>query len=132
MDDASVAGRERVIAEINAGSHGEPAAAEGAGTNDALRFFEALRPGGPWVLTAIIPDRPNPETITATNPKQVVAFLNKYNGTRNLYYSVNPTRTALKSKAKKIDIARIDTCRPISIRPRAKAPKPPRPATSNN
>ena len=35
-------------------------------------------------------------------------FVRKYDGRRNLYYSVNPTRTALDEKAKKTDIATIE------------------------
>jgi hypothetical protein len=40
--------------------------------------------------------------------RQVDAFVRKYDGKRNLYYNVNPTRTALNKKAKKTDIAAIE------------------------
>ena len=36
------------------------------------------------------------------------AFVGKYDGKRNLYYSVNPTRKAMTSKASKLDIAAIE------------------------
>jgi hypothetical protein len=73
----------------------------------AVDFLERLRSGGPWVLTAIVPDgRTN--TITARTPEEVLAFVAKYDGEQNLYYSVNPTRGEMTKKAKKTDIARIE------------------------
>ena len=73
----------------------------------AVEFLELLRPGGPWILTAIIPDGPR-ETITATNADAVRAFVSTNDGKKNIYYSVNPTRTALTKKAAKADIAAIE------------------------
>ncbi len=78
----------------------------------AFAFLRQLRPNGPWVLTAILPD-PVPGkqpaiTITATDFDQVVSFIEKHDGTRNLYYSVNPTRTMMNRKAAKTDIAAIE------------------------
>jgi predicted P-loop ATPase len=70
-------------------------------------FLQKLRPGGPWVLTAIVPDG-GTTTITATTADQVDTFVRQHDGKRNLYYSVNPTRTVLNSKAKKADIAAIE------------------------
>jgi hypothetical protein len=73
----------------------------------AAKFLEKLRPGGPWVLTAIVPDG---KTTTATvyTADQVEAFVRKHNGKRNLYYSVNPTRAPLNKKAAKTDIIAIE------------------------
>lgn len=73
----------------------------------AIEFLEALRPDGPWALTAIIPDGPT-ETITATTAGEVSAFVRKNNGKKNIYFSVNPTRTTMTSKAAKADIAAIE------------------------
>lgn len=64
----------------------------------AVDFLQSLRPDGPWVLTAITPDGPI-ETITARNEMDVCSFVRKHDGKRNIYYSVNPTRTAMTSKA---------------------------------
>jgi hypothetical protein len=75
--------------------------------NAAVDFLEKLRPGGPWVLTAIVPDG-GTTTMTAKNAEDVKAFVRQHDGKRNLYYSVNPTRTALSKKAAKIDIAAIE------------------------
>src|SRR5262245_56036193 len=70
-------------------------------------FLDKLRPGGPWVLTAILPDG-GTQTITAKTAAQVDGFVRKYNGKRNLYYSVNPTRKAMTNKAAKKDIAAVE------------------------
>jgi hypothetical protein len=84
-------------------------AAQGPNTAErlAVEFLEQLRPKGPWVLTAILPDGPI-ETTTAHSASEVVAFVIKCNGIRNLYYSVNPTRGAVVKKAAKTDIAAIE------------------------
>jgi hypothetical protein len=70
-------------------------------------FLEQLRPAGCWVLTAIVPDGPT-KTITADSRRDARRFVEEHDGTRNLYFSVNPTRTAMSSKAAKVDIAAIE------------------------
>lgn len=75
--------------------------------DEAITFLELLRPNGPWTLTAIVPDGAI-ETITAQSTDAVAAFVAKYNGERNLYYSVNPTRTLILKKASKTDIGIIE------------------------
>ena len=72
-----------------------------------LIFLSSLRPGGPWVLSAIVPDGPI-ETITALTPSDVRAFVARYDGKRNIYFGVNPTREVLNRKAAKTDIAAIE------------------------
>jgi hypothetical protein len=74
---------------------------------EAVDFLERLRPGGPWVLTAIIPDGKT-TTITACNADEARQFIRDYDGQQNLYFSVNPTRRAMSKKAAKTDIARIE------------------------
>jgi hypothetical protein len=82
--------------------------------SEPYRFLAQLRPNGPWVLTAILADKstdpqiPTTITNTASTDAEVNAFVNKYNGYRNLYYSVNPTRSATTKKAAKTDIAAIE------------------------
>lgn len=73
----------------------------------AVEFLEKLRPGGPWVLTAIKPDGPT-KTITASTAEDVATFVDANDGENNVYYSVNPTRTVLAKKASKADIAAIE------------------------
>jgi predicted P-loop ATPase len=75
--------------------------------NEAAEFLERLRPGGPWVLTAIIPDG-DTVTITAKTAEDVCAFVKKHDGKRNLYYSVNPCRRSMSKKASKLDIAAVE------------------------
>jgi hypothetical protein len=75
--------------------------------DEAVDFLERLRPDGPWVLSAIVPDGPI-ETITALTPSDVRAFSARHDGERNLYFSVNPTREVLSKKATKTDIAAIE------------------------
>jgi hypothetical protein len=74
---------------------------------EAIRFLEQLRPGGPWVLTAIVPDGPT-LTVTATTADDVIKFVQTYDGKQNCYFSVNPTRTVMRKKAAKADIAVIE------------------------
>jgi hypothetical protein len=75
--------------------------------DEAISFLEQLRAGGPWVLTAITPDGPT-ITITAHSTAEIESFIREHNGTRNQYYSVNPTKTAMSKKAKKTDIAAVE------------------------
>jgi hypothetical protein len=75
--------------------------------NSTVDFLQRLRPGGPWVLTAITPDGPT-TTITARMAFEVENFVKQHNGKKNLYYSVNPTRTDLTKKASKTDIAAVE------------------------
>jgi predicted P-loop ATPase len=77
------------------------------GANVAAEFLQKLRPGGPWLLVAIVPDDA-PIAFTARTTDQVKAFVRKHNGKANLYYSVNPTRKAMNKKAAKTDIAAIE------------------------
>jgi len=71
-------------------------------------FLSWLRPEGPWVLTAINPEAKGIETRTLATESDVAEFIAKFEGKRNLYYSLNPTKTAMTSKASKADIARVE------------------------
>ena len=72
-----------------------------------LDFLACLRPGGPWVLTAIHPDRRGIETRTLRTRGEVEAFCDRHRD-RNLYYSLNPTRRAMEKKAERTDIAALE------------------------
>jgi virulence-associated protein E len=76
-------------------------------SDEPVNFLQQLRSGGPWLLIAIEPDG-RPVATTATNADEVRAFVRGYDRKRNLYYSVNPTRTAMSKKATKLDIAAIE------------------------
>jgi hypothetical protein len=70
-------------------------------------FLEWLRPGGPWLLSAIVPDGAI-LTKSVSSERDLKAFLTLYDGQRNLYYSVNPTRKGLAKKASKKDVTAIE------------------------
>jgi len=70
----------------------------------AADFLEAFRPGGPWVLTAIRPDRKAIATRTVAKAEEVVAFCDRHSD-HNLYFSVNPTLRPTEKKAEREDIA---------------------------
>jgi putative DNA primase/helicase len=70
-------------------------------------FLQTLRPGGPWVLTAIVPDK-GTNTITVQTADAVEAFVHERDGRCNIYYSVNPTRQMMNKKAAKVDIAAVE------------------------
>jgi Mesyanzhinovviridae DNA primase len=74
---------------------------------EAISFLEQLRPGGPWVPTAITPDGPT-ETNTVRTAAEIESFIGEHDGKRNIYYSVNPTKYAMSKKAKKTDIAAVE------------------------
>jgi Mesyanzhinovviridae DNA primase len=76
---------------------------EGSCCHNALEFLQQLRPA-PWVLTAILPDG-DTATFTCKTKRETEKVIRAYNGVRNIYYSVNPTRTAMTKKAAKKDIA---------------------------
>jgi hypothetical protein len=74
---------------------------------EAVDMLERVRPGGPWLLSAIIPDGVI-KTVTARTADEVRKFISAHNGKRNLYFSVNPTRHAMDKKASKLDLAAIE------------------------
>ena len=59
------------------------------------------------MLTAILPDGPT-ETKTARTVAGIKSFISEHDGKRNIYYSVNPTKTTMFKKAKKSDIAAVE------------------------
>tara|TARA_R110000803_G_scaffold20201_18_gene52305 strand:- start:862 stop:3258 length:2397 start_codon:yes stop_codon:yes gene_type:complete len=80
-----------------------------ADVNQSVSFLAWYRAEGPWVLTAIAPDKRMLETVTfkVGEEKQLEAWLAKSNTDKkwNIYFSVNPTLCAVSKKAEKKDIA---------------------------
>ena len=74
-------------------------------TPAALDFLERWEPGGPWVLTAILPDRTSIKTATFTDRKEAGAWLGEVNGTFNCYFHVNPCTGPLTKKANLEEVA---------------------------
>ena len=71
--------------------------------NVATNFLDHLRPNGPWVVVAIYPNAPTPVVRTFTRPEDVGTFITTHNKQAGIYYSLNPTKTALTKKATKAD-----------------------------
>jgi hypothetical protein len=67
-------------------------------------------------LQGILPDKP-PElhaphivAITVHTIAEALAFVQQHNGTRNLYYAVNPLKYDMNKKAEKTDVASVAYC----------------------
>ena len=61
-------------------------------TEEAMEFLQAFSPEGPWALTAISTDRKGIDTATF-GPAELDdcrAWIDKYNGERNLYFPCQP------------------------------------------
>lgn len=77
---------------------------------EALEFLRRLRPGGPWQLVAITPDRVGPRRgCRAVTAEAVERFIATHNQRRNLYYHLNRCRSGMiEAKASKSDISDIE------------------------
>lgn len=75
--------------------------------NSPIDFLQAFHPDGPWCLTVLDPEQ-KAGAVTATfspqRVEQAAAFIDAWNGKRNLYFSVNMLREAMSKKAKATDI----------------------------
>ena len=72
----------------------------------ALDFLKKWNSGGPWVLTSIQTDKKGITTTTfrPDQEEELNAWLDKFNGERNIYFHVNSVIRELSSKAHKEDI----------------------------
>src|SRR5215475_8054100 len=78
------------------------------GLEQATAFLKRLRPGGPWALTAIIPDGGTvTETFAERDEAAMAAFIRQRNADerRNVYYTINPVHGAVHKKPTKKEIA---------------------------
>lgn len=74
-------------------------------TDDAVTFLEGWCPGGPWVLTSIIPDgKTETDTFWADDMARMRAWIDERQGVQNIYFTVNRTFRAMKVKPKKLHI----------------------------
>lgn len=87
-------------------------------TPAALDFLERWEPGGPWVLTAIRPDRKSIDTATFTDREAAGEWLEEHNGKYNLYFHVNPCTGPLTKKANLSEVAALAWLH-VDIDPRA-------------
>lgn len=86
----------------------------------SLDFLKQFRPGGPWTLTAVPVEGGKLDTATfeAKAAKKIEAWLKKYGAKHNIYFSVNPTCTAVSKKASRSDIAAVEYLH-VDVDPRA-------------
>lgn len=86
----------------------------------AIEFLRLVYPDGPWVLTAIKPDRKAIETRTFRSASEVALgeWLATHNGERNIYWSVNPPMRDLSKKAVREDIKEV-TYLHVDVDPRS-------------
>jgi putative DNA primase/helicase len=72
-----------------------------------VSFLGLLRPGGPWALTAIIPDG---TTVTETfvDESGCEAFIQQHKSSRNIYYTLNAVKSSVSKKPTKQQIAQIE------------------------
>src|SRR5262245_60334604 len=76
----------------------------------AIKYFKSLHGDGPTQLTAIAPNRTDPiDTKAHASEAELEAFLGKYDGKRNLYYTLNRLRpgTNPNKKPEKADIGEV-------------------------
>ena len=87
----------------------------------AVRFLQRFAPSGPWLLTAIDPSKKKPPSTQSFGPgdaRSMTAWINAWQGKRNLYFSVNRPRADLHDRAKKIDITEMLALH-VDVDPRA-------------
>ena len=78
-------------------------------TPNAIAFLRLFYPKGPWVLTAIDPNKKGLETATFLDDDEdkLVAWIDKWNGKRNLYFSVAEPMRPVTKKMGRTDIKRV-------------------------
>jgi RepB DNA-primase from phage plasmid len=75
-------------------------------TKRAVEFLKKWEPEGPWTLTSISPDKKSisTETFTSAREKEMSQWIGRFNGERNMYFSVNAVKGNVSSKATKEEI----------------------------
>ena len=86
----------------------------------AVEFLRRWSPLGPWVLTAIQPDRKaiTTETFRPADMRRLTEWLETFNGRRNIYFHVNPVMRDMTKKADREDIKEVAWLH-VDIDPRA-------------
>ncbi len=73
-------------------------------TNKAIKFLELFKAKGSWTLGAIAPDRKSVTFKTFTKMDDARQFIERENGNRNLYFSINNLMRDMDSKPNKVDV----------------------------
>lgn len=96
----------------DSGSGGEAPSVEPLPFDETIRFLRAMRPDGRCVLSAICPNDRGIETRTfdLARPDRLRAWLGKWNGERNLYWTPNTVRATAdpNNKPSEADIEQLD------------------------
>ncbi len=78
-------------------------------TPAAIEFLKEFYPKGPYVLTSIDPDKKGIETRTfmGDQTEALTAWLDKWNGVRNIYFSEAEPLRPMSKKCERTDIRRV-------------------------
>jgi len=85
---------------------------------ESADFLEKWCPGGRWVLSAVNLPKTKVYTATVKTRDAILAFLEKFGGDRNIYFTVNTTRYDVSNKPCREDIESMDWLH-VDIDPRA-------------
>lgn len=87
----------------------------------AVNFLRRWASDGWWVLTAISPDKKSVETVSvqAGNADEAKKWIGRYNGKRNIYFTVNPVLAATSNHPEKEHIAELAWLH-VDVDPRAR------------
>ncbi|HWY14263.1 MAG TPA: DUF5906 domain-containing protein [Rhizomicrobium sp.] len=88
----------------------------------ALRFLQHFSPAGPWLLTAIDLDKKKKKRTASQSfgphtAREAAAWIEWWQGKRNLYFSANRPRAGIHEKASKADICEMRTLH-VDVDPR--------------
>ncbi|HEY1749580.1 MAG TPA: hypothetical protein VGG11_22825 [Xanthobacteraceae bacterium] len=99
-------------------AHAKPGVAPD--TESAVAFLQHFAPAGPWLLSAKNPHGQDfvSKSFDPCDTREAAAWINNWQGKRNLYFSANRPRTGVNSKAKKTDIDAMLTLH-VDVDPRA-------------
>jgi len=75
-------------------------------TQAALDFLQKWEVVGPWVLTAISTDKKSilTKAFKEDDLEQMGAWIDQYNGRRNIYFNVNPSRILMDKKSERANV----------------------------
>lgn len=78
-------------------------------TDEAMKFLRKWRMDGPWVLTAISSSNDGiaTKTFTIESLEEMQAWIENYNGKRNLYFTINEVSGNFDSKPSRLDVVTI-------------------------
>ncbi|MEM9402379.1 MAG: DUF5906 domain-containing protein [Pseudomonadota bacterium] len=86
--------------------------------SSAEDFLREFHPGGSWTLTCIDPETKVIDACTFDDVEPMRSWIEHWNGTRNIYFSVNPTTRPLTKKAARKDVKEV-TYLHVDVDPRA-------------